>query len=1266
MGSSKKQTVGYQYFMGLHFIPCYGPVDFFLEMQAGNLSAWVGVCSEPSTININLPGLFGGDQREGGLVGNIDVMMGAPDQMPNAYLDLRTALPYPVAYRGLLSLVAHGSGSGDVPSGLPGIIGAILGDTSGRSGFQVGSNNPYTKPWAFRLARALMGWQNGNCWYPETALVTLSNGARAMNPVHICYQVLTDSDFGKGYPTGVMDDAFCRVAALQCFTEGTGLCMRWVRTGTVEDFLQTVCDLAALVIRPSRSTGLTQIKCIRADYVISELLHLTNDDTYSLDSLDDTIVTGAINEITGQYFDPTTRTNGALTVQNLGSIQSQGVVIPQTKSYLAIGASDLLARIIERDLRVTAIPLRRLKGNFKPKAWQLAEGDVFVWSYPSENIYNDVYRIGEIDYGDLQNAKIAITAVEDVYQFPDQSYVIGAATAWTPPNKNPTPSPNTLGFEASYRDVLREGKDPATLPPGAGYAAIACEQPGSLATNYEIFGSIGGGYPADTGANGDWTPDATLTANIGAFDTAIQLQAMTNFDLVEAGQVAILGTERVRIDTVNPTTGNITIGRGCEYTQAVSHPAGVLFWVVDEAAGSDGTTYYEGETVYFYPLTNTTGGQLALGLAPLVPVVMDGRALKPYPPVYLHVNGTRWDQIITAQHGQLSVVWNTRNRVIQDDQLIDSTQASVVPEAGTTFTGRVYASTGALLLTQANAPNPWIFNPGAIVDRITVTVASELNGLECEQVATATFNYSPPLALTGNFTGGNVGVPYSSSINITGGSGVYSNPRVTSGALPDGLALSIVGDTLVLSGNPTDGATFNFTAAVDSSDGQTTTSAQSVTVSGSSEISAQYWRIYITANNGDPSYTTVAELQLRGAVSGPNLCTPALAVANASASSAAGSNTADKAFDGNTTTRWTDGNTLLPAWLCWNFGTPTVVAEIALMGQYTGSDQGLYPPKAFQIQHSDDNVTWTTYGSFTDQTGWGAGEIRVYEVGGSMAVLSILGDFTPAVKDSSYSSALTISGGVAPYSLAGSDGVISGALPDGLALSIVGDTLVLSGDATTNGSNEFVAGITSSDSQSANTDQTVVVGALVFTKLDPANKCANVTLDATQLIATGTDSSGFARSVDTLVGKQYFETVIGGSGLTDFAWSAGLSAGTGSTSASLGYADSDGYAFWVTGAGARHAGTTVTPYPATIGDVIGWAVDVPNGNAWIRVNGVWINGDPTASTPGTPTFTGLPSTLYAAACPWVGSTYNLSVTMRFDPATFRNAIPDGFSPVRQH
>jgi len=173
VGGSKKQTVGYRYFMGLHFGLCHGPVDALLEIRGGDRVAWdgsmqptlrkivkvpsgdpmpppeviefipaTGPITESGRITIHAPNLWGGEKKEGGIVGDLDVMMGEADQQPNDYLVEQLGTPMP-AFRGMLSLVFR-----------KGLVGAM---------------NPYPKPWKFKVQRLLKGWHDDAPWYPAKA-----------------------------------------------------------------------------------------------------------------------------------------------------------------------------------------------------------------------------------------------------------------------------------------------------------------------------------------------------------------------------------------------------------------------------------------------------------------------------------------------------------------------------------------------------------------------------------------------------------------------------------------------------------------------------------------------------------------------------------------------------------------------------------------------------------------------------------------------------------------------------------------------------------------------------------------------------------------------------------------------------------------------------------------------------------------------------------------------------------------------------------------
>lgn len=135
----------------------------------------------------------------------------------------------------------------------------------------------------------------------------------------------------------------------------------------------------------------------------------------------------------------------------------------------------------------------------------------------------------------------------------------------------------------------------------------------------------------------------------------------------------------------------------------------------------------------------------------------------------------------------------------------------------------------------------------------------------------------------------------------------------------------------------------------------------------------RYWRAYITAGNGATA-TSAAEFGLRDTVGGSSIATGGTPSASTEFNS---SFDAAKAFDGNPSTLWSAAsNSGFPAWLAYDFGTAVDIVEVS----YTCRNDAVANQawRNFSIQYSDDNSTWTTSWSVTNQTGWSLGETRVF------------------------------------------------------------------------------------------------------------------------------------------------------------------------------------------------------------------------------------------------------------------------------------------------
>lgn len=106
-GGSKKQTVGYRYYLGEHLVFCHGPVDKFKRLTFDSTRvAWEGFLAARGSISVQANMIFGGEDigREGGVSGTLNFEPGEPDQPQNAYLQARLGTDIP-AFRGVTALV---------------------------------------------------------------------------------------------------------------------------------------------------------------------------------------------------------------------------------------------------------------------------------------------------------------------------------------------------------------------------------------------------------------------------------------------------------------------------------------------------------------------------------------------------------------------------------------------------------------------------------------------------------------------------------------------------------------------------------------------------------------------------------------------------------------------------------------------------------------------------------------------------------------------------------------------------------------------------------------------------------------------------------------------------------------------------------------------------------------------------------------------------------------------------------------------------------
>jgi hypothetical protein len=857
--SKKKQTVGWRYRLGMHMGLCEGPVDALLQLRSAERVAWSGSVTANGTITVDAPTIFGGDEREGGLAGDVDVMMGGSSQTANSYLSGLQGTPQP-AYRGMLGLVfkafywgnspylkpiaalvrrltagweggsawypekaaislgvsvsgltfaedfaawpqaytivdeeffslvstpygtglkvtnvadttddgsairavpsaqyttisfkatidvnASGAEAGDADivflafsqGSTDGIVIALSRDATGTgssekpsvNGVAVGSAPLVVGEWY--LFTLTLDWGAGSFDYEITNLTTpaafasgsgtISGGITAIdriafggdiapgerlddagtvaglsmavaseiigaNPAHVIYECLTNSEWGAGNGTGLIDDTQFRAAADTFYSEGLGICLHWTQQEQIERFMQLVIDHAGANLVQHPRTGLFQLKPLRGGYDPSSLPLFDQSNIVALESFERPSPDEAVNEIAVTYTDTAAGPGKKATVkaQNLAAIMAAGAVITRKKDYPGFVSPGLAMRAAMRDLRASSTTLAKARLRVNRAAYTLVDGDLLRLSWPKLGITALVMRVLRVSYGSATDATMTLEVAEDVFGLPAATYAAQQPSGWQSPNTAPAPATLRLVREANYYEAqLVLGSAAAqALDETTGFVIAASARSGSAAALDFGMRTRAGSAAFEERDRSAFAPSGTLSASLSYTATSATVTGLTDASLVQAGRYAQIDAEIVRVDSFDSGTGALTMGRGVLGTVADEHASDARVWFVDQFFAVDGTERVDGDAVDVKVLPRTGQGELAEVSAATDSVTLDSLIARPYAPGQMRIDGNAYPSTVDA--ADFEITWKHRHRLQQN--LEGDESGDIGPEAGTTYT----------------------------------------------------------------------------------------------------------------------------------------------------------------------------------------------------------------------------------------------------------------------------------------------------------------------------------------------------------------------------------------------------------------------------------------------------------------------------------------------------------------------------------------------------------------------------------------------------
>lgn len=759
-GGGGGQTIGYKYFLGVHLALCHGPVDAITELVVGERSAWAGSLNyTPGTVGqiaVNAPDLFGGEQREGGVAGTINVNFGDVDTQDEyllrqlgphvpAYVGLVTAL----FFNGIANIFYHDDGDDNV------LIGLIPYEMRS-GGFYWAALNPYFKaPW-LRVRRIVKGWARNTVWYSAKAAI----GALDMNPAHIIYESLTNTKWGMGYTPGDIDDTGFMAAADTLFNEGFGMSLIWDQQISINDFVQVILNTINGSLRLDLTAGKFVLKLIRADYTIGALPQLDPSNILELTSFQRMAWGDTANEVVVKYTNRE-QVEATVSVQDLANIEVQGAVVSTTKEYLGVREPDLAQRLAIRDLNLICTPLASVNLTCNRALWDKEVGDVFALNWPPLGLTSVAFRIASIDKGQLADGKIQLQAVEDVFGMPGSTYAGQQTSGFVDPIQPPAVPLQQIAVEAPYWEVVKNVPAAAIplLPHGFGYGELMATRSGGSDFNFSIYSSPTTSGFTDSGYKGTFTASATLSTAVGENDSTIAFNSANGFDSVNSGDYCYVGNECVLIAGVDFAANTMVVVRAVLDTVPVAHAIGTLLIVAP--GGGDQTQRIAGETTYYRLLPRNGRGSLPLTAAPnLGPIVFSYRAERPYPPGNIQINGS-YRPVLKS--GPLTLTaWANRNRISQTVSFVSQTTGNITPETGQTTTVTTYkkvdqaasytlADTGAGLTGTSYVPTLANVNDACWVRTEIKSLRDGLDSWQTQVVETELYGFGINF---GNYFGG--------------------------------------------------------------------------------------------------------------------------------------------------------------------------------------------------------------------------------------------------------------------------------------------------------------------------------------------------------------------------------------------------------------------------------------------------------------------------------------------------------------------------------
>lgn len=519
----------------------------------------------------------------------------------------------------------------------------------------------------------------------NTIMNSIDNLHSDMNPAHILRELVINQQtgFNSHLAQNIINEESFKQAADVFYQEKLGLSYLWNKQNKFEDLKKNIENTADCVLYQNAQTNQFEIKLIRNDYDIKTLPVFDESNIVKISDIKKNIMTEMINSVTVNFIDREADYNqGSITVRDDALITLAGRENNTTVSYDMVYNRSLATRLAMRDLASLSSDLATVTLTINLDGRMLNRGDVFVINMPQIGLDHTVMRITSVNYGTPKSNQVIVDCIRDVYSLPSTSIVdIQPQITVSHSNTIAKKTEYNIIMEAPYYElVYTYGQRAVDLSieqePEIGQIAASCSNVPSETILTEVITSIDGNF-------NNVNPESIVACElrfiekpINKIDSSIQLDnAPPEGDYTWV----IVDNEIMTIESFTDNT--INVKRGCLDTIPEDHDKKSIMYFCGGILTIKAEEYHQSDVVDCRIITTTSTNALDPLSASGKVITMQGRALRPYPPANVTINGLYFPESLKNEKLELS--WSSRNRKQQtSENIIGWYEGNVTPEEG--------------------------------------------------------------------------------------------------------------------------------------------------------------------------------------------------------------------------------------------------------------------------------------------------------------------------------------------------------------------------------------------------------------------------------------------------------------------------------------------------------------------------------------------------------------------------------------------------------